>query len=427
MMSYIPVDLIEVRVAGQLVGAIAPSRVRETYVFEYDSSWIAKGIELAPALMPLSRTLYTFAGYPVETFYGLPPAIADSLPDRFGNSIVDAWLARNGVATEQVTALDRLAYLGQRGMGALEYRPDRTPALPPPTALDLGELIVSARRAVTGSLDTEDESLAALRRIIEVGTSAGGARAKAIVNVNHDTGEIRSGHLAAPAGFEPWLLKFDGIGADDQLGPGRNFGRVEYAYSVMARAAGILMSPTRLLEEHGRAHFMTKRFDRGPDGDRIHMLTLCGMDGLDFNAIGLNDYAQYFARIRALGMPPEALHQAFLRMAFNVAAANCDDHTKNVAFLMDTAGSWSLSPAYDVTHAYAPTSRWLSQHLMAVNGKFRDITRADLLAVADRFGIERAATALGDVRAAIASWAQFASQAGLTASHADSVAADFAR
>lgn len=425
-MAYIPVDLIEVSAWGQLVGAIAPATARDTYVFEYDSSWIAKGIELAPALMPLARKLYTFPGYPAETFYGLPPAIADSLPDRFGNSIVDAWLARNGVSAENVTALDRLAYLGERGMGALEYRPDRTPALPPPTALDLSELIVSARRAVTGSLADEDESAAALRRIIEVGTSAGGARAKAIVNINSTTREIRSGHVEAPHGFEPWLLKFDGIGTDDQLGPGQNYGRVEYAYSLMARAAGIHMSQTLLLEEHGRAHFMTKRFDRGSSGKRLHMLTLCGMDGLDFNAIGVHDYAQYFARIRALGMPQSAMQQAFLRMAFNVAAANCDDHTKNFAFLMDAAGVWSLAPAYDVTHAFAPSSRWLSQHLMAVNGKYRGVTRSDLLAVADRFGIERAAAAIGDVRSAIDSWGDFAREAGLTDSHADSISRDFA-
>jgi serine/threonine-protein kinase HipA len=194
----------------------------------------------------------------------------------------------------------------------------------------------------------------------------------------------------------------------------------------MARAAGVEMSETRLLEEHGRAHFMTRRFDRTDDGERLHMLTLCGMDGLDFNAIGVNDYAQYFARIVDLDLGVAALEEAFRRMAFNVLAANCDDHTKNVAFLMDSAGTWSLAPAYDVTHAYAPDSRWLSQHLMSVNGKFADITRADLLAVADSFGIERAAAAIGEVRDALGSWPEFASEAGLSPAHADAIAADFA-
>lgn len=425
MADYVPVDVVEVLAWGRVVGAVAPSAQRGAYSFEYDPTWIARGLELAPALMPLARRIYTFPGLPAETFQGLPPMVADSLPDRFGNSIVDAWLARNGIASAQVTALDRLAYLGERGMGALQFRPDRTPSLPPPTALNLGQLILSARRAVEGSLASEDESQAALRRIIEVGTSAGGARAKAIVNIDPETGEIRSGHVPPGPGFEAWMLKFDGIGDDAQLGPGRNYGRVEYAYSLMARAAGIRMSPTRLLEEHGRAHFMTKRFDRTNDGGRLHMLTLCGMDGLDFNAIGVNDYAQYFARIIALGMPPSDLEQAFLRMAFNVVAANCDDHTKNFAFLMDPAGTWSLAPAYDVTHAYSPTSHWLRQHLMSVNGKFSDISRADLLAVADRFGIERAAAAISSVRDAVHSWPQFAREAGLASELAEAIARDF--
>lgn len=424
-MAYISVDIIEVLAWGKRVGAIAPGRQRDAYSFEYDPGWIASGIEVAPALMPLARTIYAFPGYPFDTYQGLPPMIADSLPDRFGNSIVDAWLARTGIAADRVTALDRLAYLGNRGMGALEFRPDRSPSLPPPTAIDLGQLVLSARRAVTGSLASQDESQIALRRIIEVGTSAGGARAKAIVNVNPATDEIRSGHVDADSGFEPWLLKFDGIGADEQLGPGRNYGRVEYAYSLMARAAGIQMSPTRLLEENGRAHFMTKRFDRLDDGTRLHLQSLCGMDGLDFNAIGVNDYAEYFGRIVALGLPADDLEQAFLRMAFNVIASNCDDHTKNVAFLMSPDGAWSLAPAYDVTHAYSPSSRWLSQHLMSVNGKFRDITRRDLLTVADRFGIEGAAAAIGAVRDAVGSWPEFAASAGLADDLADVVAGDF--
>jgi len=424
-MAYTPVDLVEVLAWGRAVGAIAPGRQRDSYVFEYDPAWIADGAEIAPALMPVARRLYSFPGYSAATWQGLPPPIADSLPDRFGNSIVDAWLARNGVAAEQITALDRLAYLGERGMGALEFRPDHTPALPPPTAIDLAQLIVSARRAVEGSLGSEDESQAALRRIIEVGTSAGGARAKAIVNFDPTSAEIRSGHVAPQPGFQPWLLKFDGMGTDAQLGPGRNYGRVEYAYSLMARAAGIRMSETRLLEEHGRAHFMTRRFDRTESGERMHMLTLCGMDGLDFNAVGVNDYAQYFARIVALGLPRENLDQAFLRMTFNVVAANCDDHTKNAAFLMAPDGTWSLAPAYDVTHAFAPGNRWLSQHLMGVNGVFADIRRSDVMAVADRFAVEGALTALAAVRDAVASWPQFAAQAGLDPAHADALAKDF--
>ena len=423
MTEFTPVEAVEVRAWGHPVGAVAPSKRRGAYAFEYDPSWLSRGIQLAPALMPLSRNIFTFAGLSAETYQGLPPMIADALPDRFGNAIVDAWLARNGIAPDVVSALDRLAYLGSRGMGALEFLPAREPNLPPATALKLGDLVLSARRAVEGTLATENESQAALRRIIDVGTSAGGARAKAIVNINPVTDEIRSGHLIPPPGFEPWLVKFDGIGSDSQLGPGRNYGRVEFAYSLMARAAGIEMSATRILEEHGRAHFMTRRFDRTDDGIRLHLQSLCATDALDFNAIGVNDYAQFFTRVSELA--PTALEQAFRRMVFNVAAANNDDHSKNFAFLMTPTGEWMLSPAYDITHAFNPESRWLSQHLMSVNGRFSGITRADLVAVAERFGVQASAAIITEINESLASWPQFAAQAGLDAAHADTIAADF--
>ncbi len=423
MAAYRPVDLVEVRAWGETVGAVAPGARRGAYAFEYDPGWVRGGIQLAPALMPLGRTVFSFPGLNDDTYQGLPPMLADALPDRFGNTLVDAWMARNGIPRESVTALDRLAYLGSRGMGSLEFVPEREPDLPPPTALDLSDLVVSARRAVEGTLATESESQAALRRIIDVGTSAGGARAKAIVNIDPATDEIRSGHLAPAPGFEPWLIKFDGVGVDSQLGPGREYGRVEYAYSLMVRAAGIEMSPTRLLQENGRAHFLTRRFDRMPDGTRLHLQSLCATDGLDFNAIGTNDYAQYFERVRSLA--PAGLEQAFRRMAFNVAAANCDDHTKNVAFLMTPSGEWSLAPAYDVTHAYNPDNRWLRQHLMAVDGRFSDITRADLVAVGERFDVPGMSAIFAEVNAALGSWPEFAASAGLDRLHADAVAADF--
>jgi serine/threonine-protein kinase HipA len=273
-------------------------------------------------------------------------------------------------------------------------------------------------------LASENESQAALRRIIDVGTSAGGARAKAIVNVNPVTDEIRSGHLAPLPGFEPWLIKFDGVGVDSQLGSGQSYGRIEYAYSLMAAAAGVGMSQTRILEEHGRAHFMTRRFDRTADGIRLHLQSLCATDGLDFNAIGTNDYAQYLTRVLALA--PDGLEQAYRRMVFNIAAANHDDHTKNVGFLMTPDGEWSLAPAYDVTHAYSPGSRWLNQHLMGVNGRFAEITRDDLLTIAERFGVMGAASIFSEVNAALASWSEFARTAGLDPMLADTVARDFA-
>jgi serine/threonine-protein kinase HipA len=424
-MTYVPVAAIEVRAWGRTVGAVAPSRQRGAYAFEYAPEWARGDVQLAPELMPNSSRVFVFSGLNSATYYGLPPMIADSLPDAFGNAIVDAWLAREGIAKHQVTALDRLAYLGNRGMGALEFLPDHQPKLPAPTALDISELVLSARRAVEGSLASESESRDALRRIIDVGTSAGGARAKAIVNLGAETNEIRSGHFAPEPGFEPWLIKFDGIRADNTLGSGRSFGRVEYAYSLMARAAGVTMAPTRMLEENGRAHFLTKRFDRLPNGRRVHMQTLCAMAALDFNAIGVNDYSQYFQQIQRLGLSEEDLRQAFRRMVFNVAAVNHDDHTKNFAFLLDETGAWQLAPAYDVTHAYASSSIWLQHHLMSVNGKFDDITRADLMTVAERFNVVGAAQVITDVNDALSSWAEFAMTAGLDVEVADAVATDF--
>lgn len=424
-MAYVPVGAIEVWAWGRAVGAVAPSGRRDTYAFEYYPAWVRDGFDLAPELMPLRNDIYVFSGLPTTTFHGLAPMIADSLPDAFGNAIVDAWLARSGINKQQVTALDRLAYLGSRGMGALEFLPDRQPDLPPPTALEIGELVLSARRAVDGSLSDEQQSFDALRRIIDVGTSAGGARAKAIVNLHVQSGEIRSGHFLPDPGYEPWLIKFDGIRADNTLGSGQSFGRIEYAYSLMARAAGMSMSETRLLEENGRAHFMTRRFDRADDGSRLHLQSLCALGGVDFNAIGVNDYSQYLQRVSALGLSDSDMQEAFRRMVFNVAAANHDDHSKNFAFLMGKDGVWRMSPAYDVTYAYASNSIWLKQHLMSVNGKFSDITRADLVAVAERFDVRAVSTIFNEVNDALASWTEFAEAAGLNGDTARDIAEDF--
>jgi len=268
---------------------------------------------------------------------------------------------------------------------------------------------------VQGSLGSERESEAALRRILQVGTSAGGARAKAIVSFNPETADVRSGHSPRQHGFEAWMLKFDGVGADLQLGTPGGYGRIEYAYAEMARAAGIDIAPTRLLEENGRAHFMTQRFDRDDAGARRHLQSLCGMDALDYNAIATNSYEQLFVRIAALDLGEDALRDAWRRMAFNVAARNHDDHTKNHSFLYTPEAGWSLSPAYDVTYAYNPTGRWTRHHLMSVNGRFDGITFDDLRAVGERFqvpGIRDLAAQVGD---AVGDWHVFADAAGVPA------------
>jgi serine/threonine-protein kinase HipA len=344
--------------------------------------------------------------------------LADALPDDFGNALIDAWMAQRGIEKSAVTVLDRLAYMGKRGMGALEFRPARGAHTESSAPVEMKELVEEARRLVQGSFSVDHEATAAVANIIKVGTSAGGARAKAVIAWNPTTDEVRSGQFDAAPGFEHWLLKFDGVGRDKELGTGEGYGRIEFAYSLMARAAGIQMSETRLLEENGRAHFMTKRFDREvTDGKTLkhHMQSLCAINHLDFRQRATHDYSQLFMTASKLGLGDDAADQIFRRMAFNVMARNRDDHTKNFGFILRQGGPWNLAPAYDVTHAYNPKGEWTYQHLMSVNQKFKDITKEDLLAVADRFSVRRPRNALSDVRAAIDNWAQFAGQANLSA------------
>jgi serine/threonine-protein kinase HipA len=422
-MAFIPTEVVEVRAWGRPVGAVAPSGSRGAFAFQYFPEWIESGSSISPLHLPLNRRPFAFPGQPEQTWHGLPPGIADSLPDRFGNDIVNAELTRRGATGAAISALDRLAYTGHRAMGALEFVEDIGPAEPPPTMLDIGELVVVARDVIAGRLGDERESRTALQQILTIGTSAGGARAKAVVNLNPSTGELRPGQLPQP-GFEAWLLKFDGVGDDPDLGTSLPYGRIEYAYSLMTREAGIEMSETRLIEENGRAHFMTRRFDRPGGSRRLHMQSLCAIAMLDFNAIGVHDYAQLQDTIRAIGLDDDAASQAFRRMAFNVCASNCDDHTKNHAFLMDESGAWSLSPAFDVTHAHNPDSRWTAQHLMSVGGKFSGIGRSDLLEFAERHDIRGARGIIEQVDDAVARWPEFARLAGVAPSEIERVGAD---
>ena len=421
---YRPVDLIEVRAWGATVGGVSIDPGLGYYVFEYDPKWQARGIELAPLTMPVSQSLHVFPLLPEATYKRLPAMLADALPDDFGNALIDAWMAREGVPKSAITPLDRLAYLGARGMGALEFRPTRGPRHRKATAVAISRLVVSARNALSGKFDGDRETEAAITNLIQVGTSAGGARAKAVIAWNPETLEIRSGQLPADPGFDYWLLKLDGVGKDHELGTGGFYGRIEYAYYLMAKATGIEMFESRLLEENDRAHFMTRRFDR-QNGSKQHIQTLCAMQHLDFKQRGTHDYNQYFQAITALRLPETALEEGFRRMVFNVLAANCDDHTKNLSFLMDESGKWQLAPAYDVTHAYNPKGEWTYQHLMSVNGKFQGITRADLEAVGDRFLIPGYRRIIKSVSEAVGRWPEFAGAAGLPPAEIQRVREDF--
>ncbi|HEY6387457.1 MAG TPA: type II toxin-antitoxin system HipA family toxin, partial [Candidatus Acidoferrum sp.] len=400
------------------------------YVFAYDPSWRRSGVELAPVTMPLSdrRETFIFPNLPEATFRRLPAIFADALPDDFGNALIDAWMADHGTTKTEITTLDRLAYMGKRGIGALEFKPALGSHRESAAPLEMKALVEEARKLVEGDLSVDAHAKAALANIIRVGTSAGGARAKAVIAWNPKTKQIRSGQFDMAPGFEPWILKFDGVGKDFELGTGGDYGRTEYAYYKMAMEAGIVMSPCRLLEENGRAHFMTRRFDREVVKGRTikhHLQTLCALNHLDYKQRGTHAYAQLFMAVAELRLNDETVRQTFRRMAFNVMSRNYDDHTKNFSFILRQGQDWDLAPAYDVTNAHNPKGKWTYQHLMSVNGKFDGIRREDLLAEADRFGVPRPGESLSDVRAALENWAEHAKAAGLSQSKSDELGRDF--
>ncbi len=410
------IEQINVFIWGKLVGAVALEPTMGYYVFAYDKRFGNSGIELAPLQMPLNNTEqpFIFANLPDLTYKRLPAMLADALPDDFGNALIDRYMASKGISHSQITTLDRLAYMGDRAMGALEFKPAYGPRTHVATALEINTLVTEARNVIRGNITDQNELSESLRSIINVGTSAGGARAKAVIAWNPNTNEICSGQVDSPAGFEHWLLKFDGMGIDKELGNSQDYGRIEYAYYLMARAAGITISESRLLQENDRAHFMTRRFDRDGNNIKHHMQTLCAMNHLDFKKKSTNSYEQLFMTMRELKLDHDMIVEAFRRMIFNIMGRNCDDHTKNFAFILKQGQAWALAPAYDLTFAYNPNGEWTNQHLMSVNSKFYGITREDIFNVAARYEIGNAAAIIQDVQAAIAEWPSFAAQAGVS-------------
>ena len=404
---------------GRTIGAVSLEAGRDHAAFQYAPAFARSGIEVSPLTMPFSDRVYVFPELPLRTFHGLPGMLADALPDRFGNLLIDAWLATQGRTPDGFSAVERLCYTGTRGMGALEFapvlgpRPRKAARIEIEALVRLASEVLSQRAGLLGSFQGPARQRA-LQAILRVGTSAGGARAKAVIAWNRKTDEIKAGQLDAPPGYEYFLLKFDGMGEDSELGASKDYGRVEFAYYLMARKAGIDMSECRLLHENGRAHFMTKRFDREEGGVRHHMQTLCAIDHVDFKKKGTNSYAQLFQVISQLALPYEQKEEAFRRMVFNVMARNCDDHTKNLSFRLRQGSPWELAPAYDITFAHNPKGEWTNQHLMSVNGKFKGFTEDDMLRVADRFGIGTAKKVIADVQEAIAQWPDFAKQASLS-------------
>jgi serine/threonine-protein kinase HipA len=417
------VTLAKVRLWGRTIGAVSLEDGAGTAAFQYDPAFARSGIEVSPITLPLTDRVYIFPDLPRRTFHGLPGLLADSLPDRFGDALINAWLATQGRTPESFNAVERLCYTGTRGMGALEYlpatgpRPQRARMIQIEALVELASEVLNQRGNIKGTFSS-DRRKKALQDILRVGTSAGGARAKAVIAWNPDTDEVRSGQIAAGEGFGYWLLKFDGVSGnkDKELEDPKGYGAVEYAYSLMARAAGVHMSECRLLEENGRRHFMSRRFDRREGGEKIHMQSLCALAHFDFNLAGAYAYEQALLIIRRLSLPMEAVEEQFRRMAFNIVARNQDDHAKNIAFLMDKEGCWSLAPAFDMTYSFNPDGAWTATHQMTMNGKRDGFTRDDFRACARSASMKRgrAEAILEEVCAAVGRWPDYAEQAQVT-------------
>ena len=414
--------IAEVKLWGKTIGAVSWDKRAGRSSFEYDPAFTGSGIEVAPLTMPLSGRIYIFPALPLESFHGLPGLLADSLPDVFGNALINVWLAREGRTPGSFNPVERLCYTGRRGMGALEYAPVKGPVARKSKHIDVRALvelaseILTRRNQLQGSFATPDRENA-LNEILQVGTSAGGARAKAIIAWNRETNEVRSGQVKADKGFTYWLLKFDGVSGnrDKELEDPGGYGLIEYAYYEMAKEVGINMMECRLLKENGRSHFMTKRFDRTDTGQKYHMQSFAALEHYDFNKAGVYSYEQAFQTMRKLGLAMDDIEEQFRRMVFNIVARNQDDHVKNIAFLMNRSGAWSLSPAFDMTYSYNPAGAWTSAHQMTMNGKRDQFDLEDFRACARLASMQRgrADEIIDQVQTGVMKWPRFAYHAGV--------------
>jgi len=422
----------EVRLWGSRIGAVSLEDGEDTAAFAYEPAFIGSGVQVAPIMMPLGLGVFSFPDLPPRRFHGLPGLLADALPDKYGNVLIDAWLATQGRTPQSFNAVERLCYTGRRGMGALEFAPMAGPRRRVSSRIDIDALVTLASQVLTHRHDlsasfADEDKADALRDILSVGTSAGGARAKAVIAWNPETNEVRSGQVEAGEGFGYWLLKFDGVSGnkDKELSDPKGYGAVEHAYGRMAAAAGVSVAESRLLEEGGRRHFMTRRFDRLEDGGKLHMQSLAAIAHLDFNDPLANSYEQALFTMRRMGVPMADLEEQFRRMVFNVLARNQDDHVKNIAFLMDRSGVWRLSPAFDITWSYNPAGEWTSRHQMSINGERDGFTLADLEACAKTASISRGHVVriFDEVRAAVERWPAFADAAGVDERWRDEIGA----
>ena len=413
------VDAAEVKIWGEVVGAVRWDADRQLANFQYTKKFLTKEIDVSPIKMPIKNgdRIYSFPELrkqndeEIATFKGLPGLLADSLPDRYGNRLIDVWLAQHGRPFNSMNPVEQLCFIGTRGMGALEFEPaqfkpgKQTFAIEIKSLVKIAQKMLSTREGFKVNLHEGEQK--AMGEILKIGTSAGGARPKAVIAFNKKTGEVRSGQTIAPKGFEHWILKLDGV-SDAQFGSSHGFGRVEYAYYLMARDCNIQMTDCELLEESGRAHFITKRFDREGSNTKHHVQTFCGIQHFDYNNLYGFSYEQLFQTMRILKMTYPEAEQMFRRMVFNVMATNYDDHTKNFSFLLEQNGKWKLSPAYDLCYSYDPKNIWVSQHSLSINGKHKEINSFDLMTIANTNNIKKGAKIIKEIRETVCNWAQYA-------------------
>jgi serine/threonine-protein kinase HipA len=414
-----------VKIWGQQLGAVAWDDQTGLASFEYDTTFKNLNWELSPLKMPINsgRGVFSFPELKqgkndlYDTFKGLPGLLADVLPDRYGNELINLWLAQQGRPLNSMNPVEMLCFIGTRGMGAMEFEPANfnvnksSFSIEMDSLVDIAKKMLSQKVSFQTNLKKYDEQ--AIMQIITIGTSAGGARPKAVIAYNEKSGEVRSGQTIAPKGFEHWLLKLDGV-SDVQLGASDGYGRVEMAYYDMAISCGIDMMPSMLFEENGRAHFMTKRFDREQGDIKHHMQTLCAINHFDYNSVTSFSYEQLFQTMRELSLSYADAEQMFRRMVFNVISRNCDDHTKNFAFRLKKEGKWELAPAYDLCHAYRPNHQWVSQHALSINGKRKDINKSDLLVIGNSIHCKRAAEIVDEIESIVMNWDRFASEVGVS-------------
>ncbi|MCZ6804970.1 MAG: type II toxin-antitoxin system HipA family toxin [Proteobacteria bacterium] len=422
--------LAEVKLWGNTIGAVSLEEGDEVASFQYGPEFLESEIEVSPLMMPLSEKVYQFPDLAYETFRGLPGLLADSLPDRFGNALINNWLAQQGRTPGSFNAIERLCYTGGRGMGALEYAPATGPKRSRSRQLKVDQLVTLVSEILSQHEDIEvsfnDESNEqAMLDMLQVGTSAGGQRPKAVIAWNPETNEVRSGQVKTKEGFEYWILKFDGVASskDKALEGPKGYGVIEYAYSKMAKDAGVAMGACRLFEENGRRHFMTRRFDRPIGGEKLHMQSLCGLAYYDYKMAGAYSYEQALMVMRQLDLPMNDIEEQFRRMVFNIIARNQDDHVKNIAFLMNKSGEWSLSPAFDMTWSFNPTGDWTASHQMTINDKQDNFTMNDFKACAKTASMKRgrAEKIIDEVKQVVSQWKGYADDTGVDLKQRDQI------